>query len=425
MNAICYITSLLSFPVASWVWPCTVARNAREHSVCSRCVLAILYVVLAYFQVAQHTLSAMNLVEIWGLSFNAGSAILFPSNLAILLYLYVARSPSEFCRVCVFIAGINALIASTTCIVRLSGGTGLYFSHDSTWVILLGTLILVLDAMFMVAFYGHRICRSMSGLGRIVVPLLAALSLDSLLFSAVISSFRDGSFLYIFVAQLTSKWVFGALYGVILATYLLRRQKGVISQEPEAPGEFLREARASCRPMLKRGLTFLEACVTGGLMEGLRTLKRKSTDTAQEKFLADWNSLVATQRGRWVAYSSDGMVASADSRKQLADLEQRGLLIEQIPSVETEVSLGPDHTEVQVSIDAGDWYEKAQVELLRDWDKLLSQHRKEWGAYGAEGKVAVSPSHSQLERTLQELNRQDVIVFQIVPWQSPKLTRQR
>jgi hypothetical protein len=220
-------SAAIASPFFVHFWPIVVRRNEVKHSASSKIFLWILYVALAYFQFAQNVLSTLNLVSVGLFSVDAGSALLFPSNLAILLYLYVHRSANEFRRVGVFLVLVNAAIALSS-VACQHGWIGLIpepwlvlCTSNARWLIVTGTVLLIVDAILMISLYGWIASYLQPPIGRFTIPLLATMCFDAFFFSICVSIWREGAhFGQEFLAEIVSKSLIGVFYGLWLIGFL-------------------------------------------------------------------------------------------------------------------------------------------------------------------------------------------------------------
>lgn len=339
MVALFYGSFLASFPYVSLCWP-TWLRFGRGW------VATVgLFTALGYFQVAQHVFATFRTGEdVFPLPLNAGSTLLFPMTLATLLYLYVAKSAAAFRWVCVFVVAVNGGVAAATCLVRagvLPSGPDSWaalWTPEATWKITLGTGMLLIDAVVLVGLFRWLGRRASSGVGRLTLPLLAGLVVDSAGYAGVVAYFDGGSYWERLGSQAASKSGVGFLYAVALWLMYLRRREPDAVRTPMPARWFLGRAFPPAAWLFRRavrlavpagrpaqpGLTVVAIDGIAGRMgvptqTAARPLTPDDLRAAQKRFEREFAGLLTTHLDLWVAYGPAGLILSRPTVHELDD----------------------------------------------------------------------------------------------------------
>src|ERR1043165_9808350 len=244
---------LLPFSIAVSVplvyfWP-RIVRPIRElRSTIDQVGVAFIFLALGSLQVAQHFLFMSACVELVpGAPINVGSSLLFPLSLAVLLYLFIAHRRATFRSVCIYLLSINGCIASLTCIARLDEAGKLFPSairqlctRESTYAVIGGTGLFVIDVVIMVCTYRITKARIKSPFLRIATPLLFAILFDSMGFSDIVAWFTQSGYFAVMIPHVACKAAMGLGYAFCLFLHFVCHDRALIDDtEPEHPIAFL------------------------------------------------------------------------------------------------------------------------------------------------------------------------------------------
>ena len=154
------------------------------------------------------------------------SCVLFPLNLAALLYLYLTRNSTSFGWVLGYVVGVNLFVAGLTCVLRRGWFDFSAFlpaewapklwSVPAMYTILCGTSTTVIVTVIMVfvcnGLQKSRVRVYWRGLLVIALPLVVALVIDSLLYSLIVYCYLAEPFSATLLGHLLCQLLVGVAY---------------------------------------------------------------------------------------------------------------------------------------------------------------------------------------------------------------------
>jgi hypothetical protein len=404
MAAVAFYSSLIApfayFCCYCYAWPKLVGQWRREHPVTGMLSTVLMGAILLCFQIAQHFYASLGQREVWpGISVNVGSSILFPLSLAILLHLCITRSAFFFRDVCLFLVGVNTVLAAITCVIR-SGAFGPelptwsapLWTTGATLQIVLGTILLLFDAAFMVLSFAFACHQFHGGFMRLAFPLTCALALDAAGFSGV-RAITDGVPYYPTVLALAvSKLLSGLVYAGCLAWYFRNSDLRSIGHNEETTGQFWMKV-----------FPFMLRTPWRRWMDVVRRRKPANTSSKPAQRIPkkpQENTGLTTYRPS----ATETQVGAWDSEKPLNENTVSGAVDVGEPLLEKDF----------LYADAV----RAQTRLQQQWQSLLDTHYGKWVAFGPDGMIHSAENSEKLDDWLMRLNLKPgtYIIRQIVPW---------
>lgn len=442
-----------------------------------------LVVAIATLQLAQHYFATVLRGTVVGLPVNVGSDVLFPLTLAVLLYLCVVRRPPEFKSVYRVVLVVNASVAAWSwwaghpeyshysATHRLAG----LWSENAPWKILLGGALTVFDAALMILVYRWASYHTVYRGARILVPLLAGLWCDAVVYSLIETACGPtpsldtwGTELF---GQLVAKSLAGGVYSTLIYLYLKHSSRIFDPKQMMATRDFVRRVtpalvwfalehadssgrlkgiRLPLDPAKRSGTTEVRRAssswngdaepssavqvaltdsssdgTTAGRMDATIDLTRPLL-TASARIEADWPGLLRAMPGRWVAYTDQGRVAEGDSYRHLtqtlcaAGIEGHECVIRHVvaplPAVgvhELVLPPGPDLPPDDEGLpEEVVRVNAARRRLMVDEAALRAEHAGAWVVYDMNGLVTVSSDYRKIPLEIRE--RADVVIEQLV-----------
>jgi hypothetical protein len=225
MPAILFYSSIFcTIPYLRYAPPASTREWRHQRPIAATLTMVGFYLMLGVFQFLQYFYASLGSVSVWpGISVNAGSSVLFPLTLAVLLHVNVTRPWRNFLGTCFYLCGVNAFLAVIPFLARRGiiavslpqEWEGL-FSTGATWKVLFGTALLMVDAALMRISYRVLENRNVAPVWLLTLPLVLALVVDAIGFSAVVAWTDDAEFMTTFVPQLATKLVAGLIYSFCL-----------------------------------------------------------------------------------------------------------------------------------------------------------------------------------------------------------------
>jgi hypothetical protein len=428
------------------LWPRAIRLWRQSHTSVNRFRIGAMIGLLACFQYAQYYLAWFGEKEFLpNVTFNSGSSILFPLSLALVMQLYMMRSRKLFRFVCIVLLTTNTIAFAFASLMHFGRGPQLSPEFDPLWTkaaiakIVLGTLILFLDIILMISFYRRLRMLAHTRLGRVFVPLVASLALDSVLFSLVVAWCDNVAYIPILITQLATKAFSGFIYSSCLTISFKQFDRDAIDGPAESAWDFWRETI----PVLYFiGNLVLQAYYFQVLTPSHNPAKHSVMNQqrqgspqadaqrqAQDVLRRKWPHLLEEYRSKWVAIGRSDVIASADSDELLdALLMERKVepgsyivrLIEPWLEESTEpMVITPTFVDSDPQPTSSDPLRQAEATMISSWSDLETTQSGRWLAFDAHGVVADDITHDGLEEKLINLKRDDVIIRQIERGVSP------
>ena len=152
-----------------------------------------------------------------------------------------------FRSVCILLLTTNLVALGFACMMCFGWGPALSPRYAALWTvaaivkIALGSLIFCVDIMLMVGSYKRFWALATSRYSRVSMPLLAALSLDSLLFSGVVAYCDRVAYLPTLEIQLLTKLAAGCIYAACLTLAFRQFDMKAFDCPSGSASEFWRE----------------------------------------------------------------------------------------------------------------------------------------------------------------------------------------
>jgi diguanylate cyclase (GGDEF)-like protein len=195
--------------------------------------LVPLYVLLGAMQILQVLSGAILVSAASGVAVSPGSAVLFSAGLAAVLLVYVREDAIETRRLICALAAANvttgALLISIAWQVEAPGtvnliGVPAQVFMRTAYDLMIGTALLVLDALFVVILYEWLAHRVRGLFFAVAGTIVLALCLDSLIYISCTLWDRP-DYLHILVVSIVSKSLAGLWFASIISYYLHHHER--------------------------------------------------------------------------------------------------------------------------------------------------------------------------------------------------------
>lgn len=446
------VSVLLSFSFL-WPWSFFVGLWKKSQSIFHNVIVGIMVVLLGVIQLLQYYLIWFHYSEVLPKTYiNSGTSLLFPLGLSIVLHVYTSRNPKVFRYVCISLMTSNCLIFAFASIMRFGFGSLFLPGLDRLWTnaalskIFWGTIILLLDIIFMTKYVRTIRKDVRSSYLRVALPLLVTLCIDSMLFSGVVAYCDGNDYLTTLLTQAASKCFSGALYAACLTLAFKRYDQAAIASQPESAFEFWKQATPPTLKWLYRTATARIGALAGkssltGRLLAVIGVAMKETDQgrslddqtrAQLALERSWPKILRGYEGKWVALGPEGdVLASAESETEfdslLSQLDQdhnRFIVRKIVPWLAETFSSAEFTTHYSESIipsDSGDRIRRAEDRIQKSWTELTAKGQRGWAAFDENGLVTQDQSYDGLQEKLRKLDRENVVIRNLEYDKAPTL----
>jgi hypothetical protein len=291
--------------------------------------VVVFLLVIFFWQFLQHYLGVVGTLKIGELRVEALSAPLFALNLVLFFGLMITeryqllhQSVWVFCGANVLMAGV-VLFAQRNAPEEIEEALRRLTSVESAILIGMGTAFTLLEVLMMRWLYRGLKARTRNSYCRVVPPVILALAFDAVVYPVAVQELLGQPSLIL--QHLLWKIVAGVACAYILLVRLERERNDSVANSKLTPPT--KSIIAPPAPVAQSDSVAARSCDKCD-KEAKRMEDRKLLELAEKRFWDAFSSLLKEKEGRWVAYSSTGLIAEAEKESELLTiLREKGITV--------------------------------------------------------------------------------------------------